>query len=140
MIDHNQLDEISNVDWSKLNKLHSFSVTSNPIKILPPKIFYLPLYQLNISHTQIEELPTEYYNQSSIVALILNNNKIVSFNSCVCNLPLLSSLYLESNQIESLDENLQIDCKNLKIISFNRNFFFFFFFFYSFFFFFKTTS
>ena len=126
-LQHNLIEDLSKIDWPNLNYLSLISLSVNPLNIFPAKLFYLPINHLNLSYTFIQQFPQEYYPKSTVVSLFLNNNFIASFNSSVCNLPLLSHINLDNNFIQEIDDNIDVNCKNLRVFSLNSNFFFKFF-------------
>lgn len=102
-------------DITILKELRSFSLVSSHIKQIPSQLFELPnLTYLNLKNNLIESLPI-LSKKTHLNTLVLNRNKIESFDIDKSYMPNLQVLDLSFNQLKIPPRFLSENCSLIRL-------------------------
>jgi Leucine-rich repeat (LRR) protein len=124
-LDKNQIEEIEENSFEKLNNLVELRLESNQIKIIKNEMFFdkTKLEILNLYHNNIESLETIPFNTlRALKTLRLFSNKItnIKFGNFI-HLVNLEELKLDKNEIGSFDANTFIGLEKLLLLDLSAN-------------------
>ncbi|MBD3350782.1 MAG: leucine-rich repeat protein [Candidatus Lokiarchaeota archaeon] len=117
----NEIRQLHEDVFSKMNKLESLILTNNNLKTLPKSIGELTsLKKIEVYGNHLETIPSTIGNLHSLEDLDIHFNKITEIPKEICNLTEVKEINISANKIESLPDAIGL-LQNLEILDFASN-------------------
>jgi Leucine-rich repeat (LRR) protein len=116
---HNGLEKINKLIEKLLHydNMYDINISHNNLEIIPINLFKLNITSLDISNNDLITIPNEICKLTNLKSLAIGNNNFYVFPKVICKLKNLEILYFKNTSLE-----IPFEIKNLqKLVSFDYN-------------------
>jgi Leucine-rich repeat (LRR) protein len=118
-----ELQTIPSTISSLFPTLKKLNLRGNQLVCLPEDFCtrFTKLVALNISQNKLAYLPHDIGNMRQLQKLLAHTNELKSLPKSFCCIDLLEELNLADNQLQSLDEELGLHLRRLRVLNISKN-------------------